>query len=768
LRVAGILNIRPRRTDADFVNQIPRADRFGPALLVLLAVLSVAGQAVGVVHKDAWSLISVLTIVTLDLVGAIYNWKASTRPGMNRRSWLLLAAGRVSSIVTFTLFLATYATGSAVLGGAMMVSRAAMYACFTLGALVGGLRGLRGRDRSALIAEIVTVLAAGFMIVWYVALDPVLAGSKPSLLWIGTIGWPIGDLLLLTAVASIVLRGAVARFSPPIVVFTLGMGVYAIADIYMTRTAATGAQEGNMVATWLLIVASLLLDAAPIFALRSTSRMTAQRRTAAPAWATHLPMAAMVAGCLLMLVVTLIEDQFLPWGGLVLGLIVMTCAAAARQMMSLRTSRELLITDALTGLANRAGLDDALDRAFKRGENPAVLLIDLDGFKLVNDAYGHAAGDTFLVHVAHQLRGGVRGKSTIARIGGDEFAIMLTEIVDDEQAAAVCKRLLANMSANPIELDDDLIPVRASIGAARFEPGVDDKTLLRRADVAMYQSKRAGSHGFTVYQPGMVDRRAADAALADDLDQALGRNELHVLFQPIVDTATGRPRGAEALLRWEHGTRGPIRPDQFIPVAERTGAIIPIGLWVLEQALAQVSTLGADTYISVNLSPRQLREPTIVHDIVAVLERSGVPAARLVLEVTESALVDDGSCIAALHELRDHGVRIAVDDFGTGYSSLQYLTRLPCDVLKIDRSFVAELDGSPEGAAVTTAIIYLANVLGLRTIAEGVETAEQAGELRALGCETAQGYLYARPLTPAALAEHVTAAAGGPLAGPRR
>ncbi|GIF24056.1 diguanylate cyclase (GGDEF)-like protein [Actinoplanes tereljensis] len=730
------------------------------ALLVLLTVLSVAGQTVGFFDLAARPWITVVMIISLDLIGAIYSWKASSRPGMNRTAWRLIAAGRIGSIVTFALYSGAVTTGSELLGGTMMLSRTAMYTCFTLGALIAGIHGLRRRARSALIAEIITVLAAGFMIIWYVAIEPVLEDTKPSLEWLGTIGWPLGDLLLLAAVASIVLRGAAARFSTPIVVFTLGMGVYAIADIYLTRTAATGAQSGNMVAGWIIITASLLLDAAPILALDSTDLAQRPRTGKAPAWATHLPMYAMVCGGLVMLAVTVLERAFLPWGGLVIGLSVMTCAAAARQMISLRESRQLLITDSLTGLANRAGFDDALDRALVRGENPAVLLLDLDGFKLVNDAYGHAAGDTFLIHVGHQLRGGVRGKNTIARIGGDEFAILLTEITADSQAAAVCKRLLDRMAANPITLDDDLIPVRASIGAARYEAGIDDKTLLRRADVAMYQSKRAGSHGHTVYQPGMVDRRSADAALADDLAHALDHDELYVLFQPIVDTATGRTLGAEALLRWEHPTRGPIGPDKFIPVAERTGVIIPVGLWVLEQALAQVGTLGADRYISVNLSPRQLREPTIVHDVLAALNRTGVPATRLVLEVTESALVDDDSGIAALHQLRSHGVRIAVDDFGTGYSSLQYLTRLPVDILKIDRSFVATMDGTPSGAAVATAIIYLANVLNMRTIAEGIETTEQAEELRALGCETGQGYLYAKPLTPDALLSRLSASLG--------
>jgi EAL domain-containing protein (putative c-di-GMP-specific phosphodiesterase class I) len=226
---------------------------------------------------------------------------------------------------------------------------------------------------------------------------------------------------------------------------------------------------------------------------------------------------------------------------------------------------------------------------------------------------------------------------------------------------------------------------------------------------------------------------------------ALQAGQLHVVYQPIVDLADGRPRAAEALLRWEHPRLGPVPPDRFIPIAERNGSINAIGLWVLDQACRRAVAWDTD-YISVNLSPRQLQEPTVVHDVLAVLRRTGLAPERLVLEVTESAIVDETAGIPALRALRSYGIRIAIDDFGTGYSSLHYLTRMPVDILKIDRSFVSELNGTPEGAAVTEAVLRLSQALHLTTIAEGIETEEQAAELRALGCGRGQGYLYAPPL----------------------
>jgi diguanylate cyclase len=277
----------------------------------------------------------------------------------------------------------------------------------------------------------------------------------------------------------------------------------------------------------------------------------------------------------------------------------------------------------------------------------------------------------------------------------------------------------------------------------------------------MYTAKRAGAHGWQLYDASMVDRRTRDAELAEHLRGALDDDQFQVLYQPLIELPSGRVKGVEALLRWHHPKLGPVPPMEFIPIAERSEMINAIGLWVLEQACRQVAAWherNPELYASVNLSPRQLQEPGLVDDVRAVLERTGLPANRLILEVTESAVVDQEVAVPSLQALRAGGSRIAIDDFGTGYSSLHYLTRLPVDVLKIDRSFVAELNGTPEGAAVTEAIVRLSQVLHLTPVAEGIETAEQAAELIRLGCTIGQGYLYARPV-PAPDIEAMLAAA---------
>jgi EAL domain-containing protein (putative c-di-GMP-specific phosphodiesterase class I) len=330
--------------------------------------------------------------------------------------------------------------------------------------------------------------------------------------------------------------------------------------------------------------------------------------------------------------------------------------------------------------------------------------------------------------------------------------VLITGVPDADHAVVAAQRILALAAAAPVRLGEDRLPVRARVGVATGRPGDTPKELLRRADIAMYQAKHLGTHGVQLHDPSMTDRRAADARLGEDLAGALERGELHVLFQPLVDLADTRPVGAEALVRWHHPRLGVVSPAQFIPIAERSGTISAIGLYVLETACRQVVEWG-DLYVSVNLSPRQLQEQTLVADVLDVLARTGLAPERLVLEITESALVDESAGIAKLRALRDHGIHVAIDDFGTGYSSLHYLTRLPVDILKIDRSFVAELNGTPEGSGITEAILRLSQVLHLTTVAEGIETAEQAAELQLLGCSVGQGYLFARPLPPAELHE---------------
>ncbi|GIM71289.1 bifunctional diguanylate cyclase/phosphodiesterase [Winogradskya consettensis] len=697
--------------------------------IVALSLLTAAGQGYMAVHSDArlWVLGGLLLV--LDVAGAGYGFLASRQSPFTRMPWRLMAAGRAASAVGAITIILSERVGGAAFWWSGTTGHLAMYVLLAGGVLYGAIRQYTGRDRVALLAELTTVVAAGVMLTWYITVVPLLGRQPPARDLAYILGSHVGDLLLLAAIASMLLRGAVTRYALPITVNAVGLAAYLASDLAWSLSG--------------VVAASLLLTLAPMI---SVGKPAHAARLNPPAWAVYLPVSAIFLACGLLIAVVALEGEVLRWGGIVAGLIMMAAAMAVRQIIYMRVSGDLIVSDPLTGLANRVGLEHRTARAVRHRESMALLLIDLDGFKLINDAYGHAAGDTVLIHFAGELRDAVRAGDLAARIGGDEFAVLLPGVTDAGRARAVAERILAVAAAHPVAIGDDLVPVRASIGVAVATDGEALQEVTRRADVAMYHSKRAGSHGCVVHDPSLTDPRADDALLSDDLDHALDRGELHVLYQPIVTLADARPVAAEALLRWQHPTRGRIPPDRFIPIAERSGAIARIGLWVLAEAAAQPFPA------SVNISPRQLREPTVVHDILAVLHRTGRDPRDLILEITESAIVDGEAVIDALRSLRTHGIRIAIDDFGTGYSSLQYLTRLPVDILKIDRSFVAELNGTPGGAAVTEAIIHLAGALTLTTVAEGIETAAQAAELQSLGCDKGQGYLYAEPLPAADVA----------------
>jgi diguanylate cyclase len=710
--------------------------------LLMLAVL--AGQVVATADGDLRPYILGLSVLILDVIGVVASMRAARRG--HRTAWLVLATGRLFSVLSLVALAAAAGTGSPAWWWLGTCARLLMFGLLAAGALLGPARRLNGRQRRAFAAETTTVLAAGFMVVWYFAIDPVIERGAPTFLWVSEIGYPIGDLLLLTGVAVIVLRGTISSWGSPLAFLAGGMTCNLVGDAMWSAIDAQGRLAGySPLATSFLVAAPLLMTIAALKYRPVSAAALAGRKPST--WGNQLPIGAVAVGGALLLVVTVRENDLMPWGGLIIALIVMAGATAVRQMISLRDSQDLIVSDLLTGLANRTGLDQAITRAYRRHEPVAMLLIDLDGFKLVNDAYGHAAGDKVLTAFAHHLRATVRTGDTPARIGGDEFAVLLTDVTTPEQAVTAAQRIIAASAGNPIRIGDDLVPLRASVGIALTTEEDTGKELLRRADIAMYQAKRAGTHSWILHDPTMVDRRAEDAALAEDLAHALHNHELSVLYQPLVNLQSGDLISAEALVRWQHPTRGPIPPTRFIPIAERSGTINEIGLYVLEQALLQRHTWETTrpVHVSVNVSPRQLQEPTIVHDILAVLTRTGTPPSALVLEVTESAIVDEHTGIAALRALRSHGIRVAIDDFGTGYSSLQYLTRLPVDILKIDRSFVGELNGTPAGSAITEAVIRLAQVLNLSTVAEGIETAAQAAELLALGCDTGQGYHYAKP-----------------------
>jgi diguanylate cyclase (GGDEF)-like protein len=430
-------------------------------------------------------------------------------------------------------------------------------------------------------------------------------------------------------------------------------------------------------------------------------------------------------------------------------------AASAVSVVAWRLNEEQAFRDALTHLPNRALFHDRVGHAVARaGRHPgalAVLFVDLDGFKGVNDVLGHAAGDELLCTVSERLRACLRPADTVARLGGDEFAILLEDLTCADDATRVARRVL-DAVALPFTISGRDTTVTASVGVAFNAPSDTVDDLLRNADVAMYAVKESGRADYALFALEMHSAVVTRAELEHELRVACDQQQFTLHYQPIISLETGQLAGLEALIRWNHPTRGLLEPAEFIEVAVETGTIIPMGRWVLDTACQQARRWHdrhpkVPFTISVNLSPVQLFQADIVEAVRAALDQSGLAPDALVLELTEEVMLKDADAAAArLQELRDLGVHLAIDDFGTGYSSLTYLRRLPVDILKIDKSFVDGLTAGPAESAFGKLIIDFAHTLGLRTVAEGVEQTDQATVLRRLGCHLAQGYLFARPL----------------------
>ena len=415
--------------------------------------------------------------------------------------------------------------------------------------------------------------------------------------------------------------------------------------------------------------------------------------------------------------------------------------------------------DGLTGLANRALFRDRVQHALAAaGRHPtgiAVLFLDLDGFKTVNDSLGHASGDVLLLATAQRLLSCVRPGDTVARLGGDEFAVLIDE-ASEQVATATAARVLKTLD-EPVTIEGREVVVSASIGIVFGDIGQGADELLRQADTAMYAAKAAGKNRYLLFEPHMHDRVLERLEIGTELQFALQRDELVLQYQPIVRLADGMIEGVEALVRWHHPRKGVVPPGHFIPIAEESGLIEPIGRWVLDQSCrqAQAWLAGGDRActMSVNLSGRQLQNPTVVDDVRDALERSGLDPAALTLEITESVLMSDtAESLDRLRALKDLGIRISIDDFGTGYSSLSYLRRFPVDVLKIDKAFIDDLGRRADDTyAFVRAIVQLGHTLRLKTVAEGIEHEEQREALREIGCDFGQGYLFARPMAPEAV-----------------
>lgn len=415
--------------------------------------------------------------------------------------------------------------------------------------------------------------------------------------------------------------------------------------------------------------------------------------------------------------------------------------------------------DPLTNLANRASYTDRLEhsllRATREAKSVAVVFMDIDNFKAVNDSLGHNLGDEVLVEVAKRVQSSVRPGDTTARFGGDEFAILL-EDASMPEARKVTRRIIDALR-EPLHLAGRDVPVGASLGIAVSGPhDRDADALLRNADIAMYVAKEHGKGRFEIYEQSMHSAMVERLELLGDLHRALGRDEFVLHYQPMVVLRTGRVVGLEALVRWRHPTRGLLLPDQFIHLAEESGVIFPLGRWVLAEACRHARAWQTQYHndppfsISVNVSPRQLQKPSFAAEVMQILEETGLPPETLILEITESMMLADAApTIDLLRQLRAMEVRIAIDDFGTGYSSLSYLRQIPFDILKIDQSFVADAGGLGNPHELTRAIVELGRTLHVQVVAEGIERAEQLAALQSLECELGQGYFFAQPVEPA-------------------
>ena len=406
--------------------------------------------------------------------------------------------------------------------------------------------------------------------------------------------------------------------------------------------------------------------------------------------------------------------------------------------------------DPLTDLANRMLLRERLAQALtsvERGGGIAVLYLDLDRFKSINDTLGHQVGDELLKAIAARLRGCVRDIDTVARIGGDEFAIVQASISDPGEAAALARRL-GDVIRQPYDVNGHVVLVDTSIGiAVAPDDGTCPHDLMKNADMALYGTKAEGRGTYRFFEPEMDARMKARRALELALRAALESNQFHLHYQPILDVRRNQVSCCEALLRWTHPERGPISPAEFIPVAEEIGLIAPLGEWVLRQACADAARWPSDIRLAVNLSPIQLMNPTLLATVVNTLATSGLAPQRLELEITEAVLMQNtDSTLSTLHQLRALGVGISMDDFGTGYSSLSYLRSFPYDKIKVDRAFVSDLASGTEHVVIVQAVVSIARALGMTTTAEGVETSGQKEFLAALGCDEAQGYLFSPPV----------------------
>lgn len=627
-------------------------------------------------------------------------------------------------------------------------------------AVWGMLRGrIPGGDRAGLLDALIVTAGVG-LITWTFLMEPIAADASQSPLELAVaLAYPAIDLLLLGVLVRLVLAPGEKVWSLRLLIG--GLVAFLLADYQYAVLALTdGYAVGSPIdAGWLL--GTTLWGAAALHpSMRGLVRPT-QPGNVLRAWRIALlAVASLLAPALLVVEWAggmALDVPVIAGGCVVLfGLVIARLEGVVADLRRTLDERTLLerelerraLHDPLTGLANRVLFHDRLTHALARREGSvAVMFLDLDDFKTINDSFGHQAGDDVLRAVATRLADAARPADTIARLGGDEFAILVEDSPDRFAASGIAGRLLEAVR-EPMQVAGHARTIGASIGISLGAPGVADAdVLMREADIAMYVAKGGGKGTFTVFEPSELHGVVRSLELRNDLEQAVRERQFELDYQPIFDLATGEMAGVEALVRWRHPQQGRLLPSEFIGLTETTGAIVPLGRWMLNQAARQAVRWDGP-WVSVNLSAQQLEVPTFIDDVRYVLGATGLPPERLVLELTETARLNDEVAAHVIHPLREMGVRLALDDFGTGFAALSQLSRSWFDIVKIDRSFLASLTSDPRAESLVHGILDLARRLGVVAVAEGIEDGVQLARLREAGCPMGQGFHFARPMPP--------------------
>ncbi|MGK5681407.1 putative bifunctional diguanylate cyclase/phosphodiesterase [Actinoplanes sp. URMC 104] len=602
------------------------------------------------------------------------------------------------------------------------------------------------RNRAGLIDAAVVATAVG-LVYWVFVIEPTLGDlGIPLVERLVTVGYPSCDVLLCAVVVRLLSRPGPRP--PALWLLAAGCSANFASDTVWSLGQAFSGDSSSATNAGFMLAYVLWASAALHPSMARIGHSTGERARFGHGRLVVLGACTMLVPAVLFLQGA--RGERIDWGAIGTGAVVLFLLVVTRLGGFVRRTQQqsaqledLALRDDLTGLANRRRFERRLAAAAATG-SPQVCLLDLNGFKQVNDRHGHAVGDRLLIAVADRLGAELPGEGLLARMGGDEFAVLLDDATPARGDAVVAR--LAAALGRPFEVAGHELLVGAAIGIAG---GADPVEVLRRADVAMYAAK-AGQARFRRYDAGLDERAGEEARLGAEMRAALDAGQFHLVYQPIVELPGGGLRYVEALLRWNHPGRGPVSPAEFVPVAERNGLIVELGEWILRTACAQFRAWHAagagPERISVNVSARQLAEPGFAAVVADALAAAGMAPGELIVEVTETAVFGGGAAVRAVEELHELGVQVALDDFGTGHSSLGLLQTVPVDVLKVDKSFVDNLAMAGRHAVIATALIQVSDGLGLTAVAEGVETAEQAASLYALGYRLAQGYHFGRPV----------------------